>query len=81
MHSSLSRLNKSAARPATSKSIRPTSSQRSMQFDATKFAELFGTQGRQSIRPKKELNTDFFHSILHRMKMQRENLDQKIKYI
>lgn len=68
-------------RPSTAKSIRPYSStQKIFQIDLTKFADQWGTSSKPIIRPKKQLKTQLLHSVLYKMKMEKDILEEKIKF-
>lgn len=73
------RTGRSSARPMTAKTMRPASSTKSFQLDLKKFSGQLEGPNKPVIRPKKQLNTEFFHSVLYKMKMQKDVLEDKIK--
>lgn len=76
----LNRTNRSLNRPSTTKTLRPASSNsKSMQLDFKKFASQLEGQSKSGIKPRKQIKTDFFHSVLYKMKMQKDILEDKIK--
>ncbi len=68
-------------RPSTGKSVRPNSSQKIFQLDLSKFADQWGTSSKPIIRPKKQLKTNLLHSVLYKMKMEKDILEEKIKLV